>query len=722
VLCTSCGERIDVPQDRWIVTTPIGDELVFASLEDLKKAVLEDKITEPAPEFAPSSANVPASQAVSDSNPPISIRDTDIIEEVARQMPLVSMTGPPPPLPSKKPEPPPEVNRADERILVDELSDPGRPGSSRALRAARRHLDSIRLAPPQVDGRAPEGEKPKLPPPDINPLGEPPLPPPDIDPTIPSLESANLVEVATPAESSKSRTAKPDFDDDKTPLPLHPVPKRASDGAVTATKPRRPETSEDASFKRIPLDGEAKQKKAMVLAESDEARDSEVKTEPMIPRAESPARTLSAAAAQPQAKRGGMGMLLFILVCIAGTGYLIMTQLKPTDASAVSPASSVRPDLLMIDGEVALSEGNFDGAQDFFDRAATVDRSPRVLIDLAKLAGARADVAWLKVRLVPPSEAAQAQAALAPLSAKARDAANNAHTSAPNDPVAIRAKVDALRIAGEIDDAQGLVPKIMQITSEPATAYVLAALELARLPTTAPSPPVADGTIEKLRVAAADEGSMGRARATLVYALARSGDRAGAKAELDKLGKLARPHPLFGALSSYLTGPPVALVTSAVPSGVRQGSAVESPVSAAPPGTGRLTLAPPASAAVRITPEPPMDHSVVMQRAASARRAGDYAKARELYQAAIAKNALDTEALSGLAETARAQGDRAEATDLYKRALSSNSSYFPAVIGLADTLWEAGDKAGAVAKYKDIVERFPPSMVPERAKQRAAGE
>jgi DNA-directed RNA polymerase subunit RPC12/RpoP len=105
--------------------------------------------------------------------------------------------------------------------------------------------------------------------------------------------------------------------------------------------------------------------------------------------------------------------------------------------------------------------------------------------------------------------------------------------------------------------------------------------------------------------------------------------------------------------------------------------------------------------------------------ASSAFRAGDFPKARLIYEQIVAKNAQDVEAWSGLGETARAQGSMADAESAYRRALGVNPRYLPALIGLADLGWDNGDRAGAQKRYADLTERFPLDMLPERVKTRA---
>ncbi len=65
----------------------------------------------------------------------------------------------------------------------------------------------------------------------------------------------------------------------------------------------------------------------------------------------------------------------------------------------------------------------------------------------------------------------------------------------------------------------------------------------------------------------------------LVYALARSGDRAGSKAELERLAALSRPHPLVGALRAYLNRPGSSVDPNALPDASTKPSAGKPPTS-----------------------------------------------------------------------------------------------------------------------------------------------
>src|SRR5204863_1563622 len=127
---------------------------------------------------------------------------------------------------------------------------------------------------------------------------------------------------------------------------------------------------------------------------------------------------------------------------------------------------------------------------------------------------ARADIAWLKSRLLPTDATDEhriTRDSLGELAAKARKAADDAMTVAADDPAALRAKIDALRISGDREGARQLVGKVQSSATQPESAYVLAALDLAEVE------PLWSTVLERLRVAAGVETGPGRARAALVY-------------------------------------------------------------------------------------------------------------------------------------------------------------------------------------------------------------
>ena len=257
-----------------------------------------------------------------------------------------------------------------------------------------------------------------------------------------------------------------------------------------------------------------------------------------------------------------LGGWIVALVLLGGAGVLGFAVAKPylearsAQKAATATALDPRAAQMLADGERAMSAGDLEAANDSFTKAsALAEKDPRVLLDVARLANARADVPWLRMRVLATDAADDertTKAQLEELGARAKKAADEAIAAAPDQPAAILAKIDALRITGDGASARALVSKVIQAASQPETAYALAALDLAE------PEPLWPMVIERLRLAAAGEGNAGRARAALVYALARSGDASGAKGELDKLAALTRPYPLVGALRAFVAKVPEA--------------------------------------------------------------------------------------------------------------------------------------------------------------------
>lgn len=391
--------------------------------------------------------------------------------------------------------------------------------------------------------------------------------------------------------------------------------------------------------------------------------------------------------------------------------HLIEIAARRATATATATVDP-RVEALVAGGEQALSEGNLDAAQANFDKASVLtERDPRVLVGVARVAAAKADVPWLKLRLLAPGATEAARVASSELEervAMARHAADDALAAAPQEPTAMRVKLDSLRLAGDAQGARGYVVAVFAQASEPETAYVLAALDLGQ--PVSPWPTV----VERLRLAAGSAGGTGRARAALVYALARSGDSTGAKAELAKLDALPRLYPLLPELHAWMgvdrtaapapTAAPAASASAAAPAASVPDSA-GAQMGGTAPAAGE-----PARASLPST----------MQAASQAISRGDFERAERIYQGILATQPNDSQALTGLGDVLRLRTDPWGALEAYQRAIKVNPSYFPAQLGLADTQWSQGDQAGAARSYKRIVDHFPDGMYPAYVSQRAA--
>jgi predicted Zn finger-like uncharacterized protein len=391
--------------------------------------------------------------------------------------------------------------------------------------------------------------------------------------------------------------------------------------------------------------------------------------------------------------------MLGVAGATVGRKYLAIAM-RPAPAS---PAMEGRVDKLLEDGNRALGEGDLETAKESFDKAsALAERDPRVLIDLARLDAARADTDWLKARLLSadqPDVLAAGKRQAQQSADRALRAADRAAEVAADDPKVVRAKIDALRLSGNLLGARALVVRVGATAGQPETAYVLAALDLAE-PT--PSWPA---VLDRLK-AAAGESNLGRARAALVYALVRSGDVAGAKAELEKMSAATHPYPLLPELRAW------AGRTSAVSAPEADAGKRAAPAAAAEPRAEHARSegdAPPAG-----------DYRALIQRAAQATSSGDYAKAETLFRAALAKSPNDTEALAGLGDVARARGNPSLAISYYERVLAQNPHYLPALTALADLKWAAGDRQGAVRLYRQLLDTAPEGPLTQRARDHIA--
>jgi predicted Zn finger-like uncharacterized protein len=405
----------------------------------------------------------------------------------------------------------------------------------------------------------------------------------------------------------------------------------------------------------------------------------------------------------PQRRVGAWVVAAALLVAVGVVGWAAAKPYLALHTAAPTAQVDPRVAAFLADGEKGLSEGNVEAAQEDFDKAsALAENSPRVLVDQARLAVIQADLPWLRLRLLAPDandEKRTAQAELDQLRDRALRAAEAARAASPDDPATVRAQVDALRISGDRAAARALVAKLTARDSDPETAYVLAALDLAE------SEPVWPTVIERLRLATSVEG-VGRSRDALIYALARSGDVESAKSELAKLDASTRPVSLLANLHAYVDRLSKA---TAQPTAPQPSAASTSP-------TSRPAAAAGVSPAVETMPSDPR---VAMQAASVALKHRQTQRARQLYQSVVDRNPNDSEALSGLGDAARMQGNANAATENYRRAIAVNPSYLPALLGLADTQWAMGQRTAAVKQYADIVDRFPEGTYPPYVAKRA---
>ena len=393
--------------------------------------------------------------------------------------------------------------------------------------------------------------------------------------------------------------------------------------------------------------------------------------------------------------------VLGLLCATVGRRYL--AQL--TGAVEVKATSDARVAKFLSDGGRLADEGDFEGAKEEFDKAtALAEKDPAVLTALARLETLRADSSWLKLRLLDPNSTDLVQATYRELGrrvGKARTAVDRAFAVSPEDPAVLRARVDALRLSGDADKAREWLAPLSANASVPENAYVLAALDLAE------PAPVWPTAIDRLRTAAAVEREPGRARAALIYALASANRVSEADAEFSKIDGRAKPHPLLEELRAFLQRAKRSVDSAPgdVPPKLAAVDPSKLPKLDTSPGPEEPRAAAPSNAPAPIGG----DFRSRLTQAAAALRAGDLARADELYRSVLAEQPTSTEALSGLGDVAKARHDPALAAKMYDSVLAQNPSYLPAILASADEKWESGDKQGALVLYRRVVDQAGPS-------------
>lgn len=388
-----------------------------------------------------------------------------------------------------------------------------------------------------------------------------------------------------------------------------------------------------------------------------------------------------------------------VLVVVLGAGGLVAATVGrryiekyTTRTAEVAAKSDPRVEQFLVAGRRLMAEGDLEGAKEELTKASALAASdPQVLSALAGLEATRADLLWLKLRLLDPADkefVERTHHELGIAVGRAERAVKKAMPTASKDPTVLRARIDVERMKRNLDGARALIEPVAKNASLPENAYVLAALDLAE------TAPAWSSVLHRLRTAASAEGDVGRARAALIYGLARSGQVSEAELELEKLTKASPAHPLLIELKAFV-GRYEAAVKDAGGDGGGEVAAVDpnalpsldtsedtEPVGASEGGAG--------------------DFRSQLVAAESALRAGNLAEADRLYRAVLSKHPGNTEALAGLGDVAAKRNDPKGAAAMYDKVLEKNPSYLPALVASADQKWAGGDRRGAVALYRRI--------------------
>ncbi len=575
---------------------------------------------------------------------PISTRTGGTVERISAL--------PPPPPPPRKP--------AGSAPMLPQPPAEGPP-------LPRKNAPSSPMFPPAEPPplpRKPASSAPMFPP------AEPPPPPKKATPEPPSVQDSGpasgedptlMMERPPTSEGPTLMMDRPPSLISANPAPPKPAPPKP---APVKTEPVKPGATATPSAK-VPSSGPSSLPPSSAFPSGEDPH-----SEP---------RFSGAAPRRPHAARWIVGVLLL------GVGALgvvmVAREYLPKGNAATQTQGDARLGALLEQGDRDLRDGDLDAANEAYVKAsALADADLRVAVRLARLAAVRADAAWLKVRLVPASDPdlANARRELDLVVGRAKQAADRAQSLAATDADVTRCRIDALRLSGDVEGARKLVASLPKASPQASDELLFATLDLAE-----PSPVWAT-VIERLRSAARDEQNLGRARSMLIYALARSGDGAGAKVELERLAAMPRPHPLVATLRAF--------VASA--GDAKKPAAVEV-ASATPEAEDPLALA------------------------AEAIEKGALDKAEGLLKELAEKAPKDAKVLKAQGDLALKKRDRAAAIRFYEQAMAADKTLLPAIAALADLRWENGERMTASTLYRQIIEKGgDASPYTRRAKER----
>ncbi|MEI9940857.1 MAG: zinc-ribbon domain-containing protein [Pseudomonadota bacterium] len=705
VKCTNCGFQFKIypgkgtlaglAPERWVVRTASGRELVYTSLRELQRGIADKKVLasdllsrgKQTPRPLGSIAELEPFFQVTQANPP---RKSGAGERVQRTLHGVA---PPQPVRGYRSEPPPRV-----------APPPGptqAPGSTTATTSA---------APPVA--REAMIDAPERPSPATQPIPGSPSFSEAAPPASESIPDTELM--ARPMAEEESGVFSATLPGDLPAAPRNTLPSGSAasvSGAQPATVNARPKPrtltesvpdSARSSFVGTPMSPLVAAFDATLEVPVAHAPVSSPRNLPPIEVAnirdsfksydqlhsDHPPEDHHARVAR---SRWIAGVVVVGVLGLLGAtvGRRFIAQL--TGLAEVKTSSDARVAKFLSEGARLADEGDFEGAKEEFDKAAALaEKDPAVLTALARLETLRADVSWLKLRIIDPSSIDLVQATYRELGrrvGKAHVAVDRAFAVSPEDPAVLRARVDALRLNGEADKAREWLAPLSANASVPENAYVLAALDLAD------PAPVWPSVIDRLRTAAAGEREPGRARAALIYSLARASRVSEAEAEFAKIDGRPKPHPLLEELRAFLLRAKRSVE-----------AAGDAPAKIAAVDTSKLPKldTSPAPEEARL---PASDFRTRLSQASAALHQGNLSRAAQLYDSVLTDQPGNTEALSGLGDVAKARHDPALAAKLYDRVLAENPNYWPAILASADQKWDAGDKPGALALYRRLVEQ-----------------
>ena len=241
----------------------------------------------------------------------------------------------------------------------------------------------------------------------------------------------------------------------------------------------------------------------------------------------------------PASPRRASAARWIVGLVVLGMGALAFATVGQALARAGRRAPDARVGALLADGEKSLARRRPESAKEQFDKASVLgEREPRTVARTWRASRRRKATspgcACASCPMTTRISRRRAASSSRPRSARARRPTARPR-SRPPIPSVVRSRIDALRLSGDLG---ARAARRRHRGGELAARQRAHARRARSRPRPKPDWPTVLG---RLRAALTGDGNLGRARAMLVYALARSGDAAGAKAELERLSALAAP-------------------------------------------------------------------------------------------------------------------------------------------------------------------------------------
>jgi len=547
----------------------------------------------------------------------------------------------------------------------------GAPAPSIQPPSATPSLDPPRAQPPTTS------TPPKPPPPKPKPPPRPPKPEPARVPPPPPkrTQPGPAADVASSVPPPKKAIPKTRYDEPA-----------ATAGAKPSARPRAPQTSQPPPRKPAP----AKEQKPRLYVDEEE----EVRT------------------SGGGKSRTGLWVFLILLV---GGGVAAATQwqtiapmigLAPADplAEFLGPAE----DALARDTE----DGYEDAIREFTRASAHDERDARVLVGLARANAALAQqhrfaaedlAASVAEGETPPASIARHEADAEEHAEESLEHAEEAARLHSGDPAAVLALADALRLTGDLEEAQEQLDRAQEMMTTQTAEFHLARALLA-------GEEDMSLAVHSAREAVETDPALLRGHLALARAHLARRDVEGARAAIDEVLEADAEHPYALALRGAIEEgrPPAAPVVEVPDAGVEEETPTMEP-------TMEPTMQAVAATAMEDRPSgggggngpppPGRDYGWYISRGDSLLERGNADLAQEYFEEANNVRPGGVEALTGLGYASLSRGRASEAARFFRGA--ARADYGDAYIGLGDAYRRLGQTENALRTYQAYLNSRP---------------